>query len=67
GLFRPEVCRPLGIDVPVIAWGLGLDRMAMLAMGIEDIRDLITPDLTKLRGIMVQTDRLLTGKGIADA
>ena len=67
GLFRPEVCRPLGIDVPVIAWGLGLDRMAMLAMGIEDIRDLITPDLSKLRGIMVQPDRLLTGKGIEDA
>ena len=67
GLFRPEVCRPLGIDVPVIAWGLGLDRMAMLAMGIEDIRDLVTPDLSKLRGIMVQPDRLLTGKGIEDA
>lgn len=67
GLFRPEVCLPLGIDVPVIAWGLGLDRMAMLAMGIKDIRDLITPDLTKLRGIKVQTDRLLTGKGIEDA
>ena len=67
GLFRPEVCLPLGIDVPVIAWGLGLDRMAMLAMGIKDIRDLITPDLAKLRGIRVQTDRLLTGKGIENA
>ncbi len=63
GLFRPEVCLPLGIDVPVIAWGLGLDRMAMLAMGLEDIRDLITPDLSKLRRIMVQPDRLLLGKG----
>jgi len=62
GLFRPEVCLPLGIDVPVIAWGLGLDRMAMLAMGLEDIRDLITPDLSRLRSIMVQPDHLLTGK-----
>ena len=63
GLFRPEVCRPLGIDVPVIAWGLGLDRMAMLAMELKDIRDLVTPDLSRLRSTMVQPDHLLTGKG----
>ena len=62
GLFRPEVCQPLGIDVPVIAWGLGLDRMAMLAMGLEDIRDLITPDLSRLRGMRILPDHLLTGK-----
>ncbi|MCK5063955.1 MAG: hypothetical protein KAQ97_01660, partial [Candidatus Fermentibacteraceae bacterium] len=63
GLFRPEVCLPLGIDVPVIAWGLGLDRMAMLALGLNDIRDLVTPDLTRLRNMKVQPDRLLTGRG----
>ncbi len=67
GLFRPEVCLPLGINVPVIAWGLGLDRMAMLAMGLEDIRDLITPDLSRLRGIKVQPDCLLSGKGKENA
>jgi phenylalanyl-tRNA synthetase alpha chain len=49
GLFRPEVTRPLGVDVPVIAWGLGLDRMAMVALGIHDIRDLFTPDLERIR------------------
>ena len=27
---------------PVIAWGLGLDRMAMVALGIRDIRELFT-------------------------
>lgn len=45
GIFRPEVTRPFGIDVPVIAWGLGLDRMAMMALGKDDIRHLFTNNL----------------------
>ncbi len=49
GLFRPEVTGPLGVDVPVIAWGLGLDRMAMMALGISDIRDLFSADLNLVR------------------
>ena len=49
GLFRPEVTHPLGVTVPVIAWGLGLDRMAMVALGIHDIRDLFSVDLEKIR------------------
>ncbi|RMH32707.1 MAG: phenylalanine--tRNA ligase subunit alpha [Nitrospirae bacterium] len=49
GLFRPEVTIPLGVHVPVIAWGLGLDRMAMVALGIHDIRDLFTADLEAIR------------------
>jgi len=49
GLFRPEVCKPLGVEVPVIAWGLGLDRMAMTALGIDDIRLLFSSDLEFLR------------------
>lgn len=49
GLFRPEVTLPLGVEVPVIAWGLGLDRMAMVALGIHDIRDLFTTDLDLIR------------------
>ncbi len=49
GLFRPEVTGPLGVDVPVIAWGLGLDRMAMIALGISDIRDLFSADLGLIR------------------
>ena len=32
GIFRPEVTKPLGIDVPVLAWGLGIDRMAMMQL-----------------------------------
>lgn len=49
GIFRPEVTHPHGIDVPVIAWGLGLDRMAMVALNIQDIRDLFSTDLDVLR------------------
>lgn len=49
GLFRPEVTRPLGVEVPVIAWGLGLDRMAMVALEISDIRDLFSSDLDLIR------------------
>ena len=49
GIFRPEVTLPLGVDVPVIAWGLGLDRMAMIALGIQDIRDLFSRDLDFVR------------------
>jgi len=49
GIFRKEVTIPLGIEVPVIAWGLGLDRMAMVALSLDDIRDLFTSDLGKVR------------------
>ncbi len=49
GIFRPEVTIPLGIEVPVIAWGLGVDRMAMMALGINDIRDLFSRDLDLIR------------------
>ena len=54
GLFRPEVTIPLGVNVPVIAWGLGLDRMAMVALGIHDIRDLFTSDLEAVRNMRRQ-------------
>ncbi|MEZ3116110.1 phenylalanine--tRNA ligase subunit alpha [Halobaculum sp. MBLA0147] len=40
GLFRDEVLEPLGVEGDVMAWGLALERLAMLATGAEDIRDL---------------------------
>ncbi|MBI4173930.1 MAG: phenylalanine--tRNA ligase subunit alpha [Candidatus Aenigmarchaeota archaeon] len=39
GIFRPEVTKPLGIEVPVLAWGLGLERLVMLLAGLNDIRN----------------------------
>ncbi len=49
GIFRPEVTRPLGIEVPVLAWGLGIDRMALVALGLNDLRDLFTADIEQVR------------------
>jgi len=40
GIFREEVLAPLGVEGDVMAWGLALERLAMLATGAEDIRDL---------------------------
>lgn len=52
GIFRPEVTEPLGIDVPVLAWGLSLERPIMLALGLEDIRNFYYKnDLKWLRGV----------------
>jgi phenylalanyl-tRNA synthetase alpha chain len=50
GLFRPEVLRPLGIRVPVAAWGIGVMRLAMIALGRDDIRSVYDDDLGRLRG-----------------
>jgi phenylalanyl-tRNA synthetase alpha chain len=49
GLFRPEVTWPLGVKKPVIAWGCGLERLLMLRLGMEDIRELYNNDLGWLR------------------
>lgn len=45
GMFRPEVVKPLiGKEVSVLAWGLGVGRIAAGAAGIEDIRELYRND-----------------------
>lgn len=49
GIFRPEVTRPLGVDVPVAAWGMGIDRMALMHLGLDDIRELFTPNIESVR------------------
>lgn len=49
GIFRPEVTAPLGVEYPVLAWGIGIGRLAMASLGIDDIRDLFTQDLDMLR------------------
>ena len=48
GIFRPEVTEPLGTEWPVCAWGLGLERLAMLILELDDIRELYQPDLERL-------------------
>jgi len=49
GIFRPEVTESLGVNVPVAAWGLGIDRMALMALGLNDLRELFTYDIENVR------------------
>ncbi|UCD03474.1 MAG: phenylalanine--tRNA ligase subunit alpha [Candidatus Aenigmatarchaeota archaeon] len=49
GIFRPELTEPLGVKQPVLAWGLGIDRLAMCKLGIKDIRHLFSQDIDWLR------------------
>jgi phenylalanyl-tRNA synthetase alpha chain len=48
-MFRPEVTETLGVKQPVLAWGLGIDRLAMCRLGISDIRQLFSQDVDWLR------------------
>jgi phenylalanyl-tRNA synthetase alpha chain len=53
GVFRKEVTEPLGIEGKVLAWGLGIGRLAMLRIGLKDLRKLYLPDLNWLRSFPV--------------
>ncbi len=54
GVFRPEVTEPLGLKHPVIAWGLGLERLAMIYFGLDDIREIYQSDIDWLRSYRVK-------------
>jgi phenylalanyl-tRNA synthetase alpha chain len=49
GVFREEVTAPIGINYPVLAWGLGVSRIAMLRLGLKDLRLLHKSDVQFLR------------------
>jgi phenylalanyl-tRNA synthetase alpha chain len=49
GIFRPEVTAPMDVKYPVLAWGGGLERMAMIELGVDDIRTLYGNRLEWLR------------------
>ncbi|MDR2078837.1 MAG: phenylalanine--tRNA ligase subunit alpha, partial [Treponema sp.] len=49
GIFRPEVTASLGVTVPVAAWGIGIDRMALMALGLNDLRELFSYDIENVR------------------
>jgi phenylalanyl-tRNA synthetase alpha chain len=51
GIFRPEVTKPLGIRNPVLAWGGGVERIALLRFDLNDVRDLYSNSLGWLRGV----------------
>lgn len=46
GLFRQEMLEPLGCGHrSTVAWGLGLERMAMLLYNVDKLSDLIGPEI----------------------
>jgi len=49
GIFRPEVTKPLGVTKPVLAWGGGIERIAMLKFGLDDVREFYNNNLSWLR------------------
>ncbi|MDR2745887.1 MAG: phenylalanine--tRNA ligase subunit alpha [Treponema sp.] len=49
GIFRPEVTSSLGVHVPVAAWGLGIDRMALMTLGLNDLRELFSYNIENVR------------------
>lgn len=54
GIFREELVKPLlgkyySDEITILAWGLGIDRLAMIKYDIKDIRELFTKDLNFLR------------------
>ncbi len=53
GIFRSEVTKPLGITKPVLAWGGGIERIAMLKYGIDDVREFYSGSLGWLRGAAI--------------
>ncbi|VFJ12777.1 phenylalanine--tRNA ligase subunit alpha [Candidatus Nitrosocosmicus franklandus] len=51
GIFRSEVTKPLGFKNPVLAWGGGFERLAMLRFGLDDIRELYSNNLSWLKSV----------------
>lgn len=51
GIFREEVTLPMKIKNPVLAWGGGLERLAMIRLGVDDIRTLYSNKIEWLRSI----------------
>ena len=49
GMFRPEVTEPLGCKSPVLAWGLGLERLAMFRYELGSIGELYRARLNWLK------------------
>ena len=49
GILREEVLRPLNIKGTVLAWGLGISRLAMIKLKLKDLRKLYQSDIKWLQ------------------
>ncbi len=54
GIFRPEVTKPMELKEPVLAFGLGLERLAMLYYNFNDIREIYNSDLDWLKNYKIK-------------
>ncbi|MDD1721189.1 MAG: phenylalanine--tRNA ligase subunit alpha [Euryarchaeota archaeon] len=54
GVFRPEVTEPLGLK-SVLGFSIGIERIAMLKLGLNDIRKLYMSDIAWLREVPSET------------
>jgi len=62
GVFRPEVTRPLGVKQRVLAWGGGLERLALALYDLDDIRTFYNNDLNWIRGVPAILLKRRTGR-----
>ena len=51
GIFRKEVTVPLGCTAPVLAWGLGMERLAMIKYNLDDLRQIYISNISWLREV----------------
>lgn len=58
-MMREEVLKPFGITGNVLAWGLGVSRVAMLKLGLKDLRNLYKPDINWLRNISIFDEKII--------
>ncbi|AAR39347.1 NEQ505 [Nanoarchaeum equitans Kin4-M] len=49
GMLRKQILDSFGIKHKIGAFGIGINRLAMIALGIDDIRDLYGQDIDKIR------------------
>lgn len=54
GVVRPEVTKTLGLKHNVIAWGMGLERLALIYYGLDDVRKLYNSDIDWLRSYKIR-------------
>ncbi|MCD6341495.1 MAG: phenylalanine--tRNA ligase subunit alpha [Thaumarchaeota archaeon] len=62
GIFRPEVTMPLGIKHRVLAWGGGLERLALALYDLDDIRTFYNNNLNWIRGVPTTFLKRKTGR-----
>ncbi len=54
GMLRPEILESVGVNQRAGAWGMGIERLAMLYTGIDDVRKLYSYDVEFLRSRKVE-------------